>query len=61
MNPDLPCVLIADASGRAIPAVLEQVPAGVKMEPTIKELIMVRVTGPVAFLSRKLTDFQDRT
>ena len=52
VNPDLPFVLRADASGKAIGAVLEQVPAGVKMEPTIKELIRASVTVPVAVLSR---------
>ena len=31
VNPDLPFVLRADASGKAIGAVLEQLPAGVKM------------------------------
>ena len=61
VKPDLPFVLRADASGKAIGAVLEQVPAGVKMEATIKELIRAGTTVPVAFLSRKLTDPQDRT
>ena len=61
VNPDLPFVLRADASGKAIGAVLEQVPAGVKMEATIKELIRAGTTVPVAFLSRKLTDSQYRT
>ena len=31
------------------------------MEPTIKELIRAGVTVPVAFLSMKLTDSQDKT
>ena len=61
VRPYLPFVLRADSSGKAIGAVLEQVPAGVKMEPTIKKLIRAGVTVPVAFLSRKLTDSQERT
>ena len=61
VNPDLPFVLRADSSCKLIGAVLEQVPAGVKMEATIKELIRAGTTVPVAFLSRKLTDSQDRT
>ena len=36
VNPDLPFVMRADASGKAIGAVLEQVPAGVKMELRLK-------------------------
>ena len=55
LNPDLPFVLRADASGKVIWAVLEQVRAGVKMEPTIKELIRAGFTVQVAFLPRKFT------
>ena len=56
VNPDLPFVMRTDASGKAIGAVVEQVPAGVKMEPTIKEPIRAGVEVPVAFLSRKLKE-----
>ena len=61
VNPDLPCVPRADASGKAIGAVLEQIPAAFNIEATIKEQIRAGTTVPVAFLSRKLTDSQDRS
>ena len=59
VNPYWPFVLRTDASGFAIRAVLEQVPKVVGM-PTVADT-QSGGTVPVAFMSRKLTESQNRT
>ena len=54
-------VLRTDASGEAIGAVLEQVPAHLECGPLLKDVIQTGTTAPVTFLSRKLTESQERT
>ena len=61
VNPHRPFVLRTDASGKTIRAVLEKVPVRVECGPLLKDVIQAGTTAPVAFLSRKLTDSQDRT
>ena len=59
VNPDRPFVLRIDASGRAIGAVLEQLPEDAG-RPT-PEGVLKGQTIPVAFMSRKLAPSQART
>ena len=54
-----PFVMRVDASGRAIGASLEQVPNGMETR-TIDEMLKMK-TVPVGFMSRKLTESQERT
>jgi hypothetical protein len=58
VNPDRPYVLRVDASGKAVGAVLEQHPNAAG-RPT-PENSKPGMTVPVAFMSRKLTDSQQR-
>ena len=60
-KPGPPFVLQTDASGKAIGAFLEQVGVGVECGSLLKDVIQAGTNVPVAFLSRKLTDSQDRT
>ena len=52
-------LLPTDASGKAIGAVLEQVPVRVECGPLPKDVIQEGTTAPVAFLSSQLKDSQD--
>ena len=56
VNPDRPFVLRVDASGYAIGATLEQLVDEERM-PTVED-VRAKKTGPVAFMSRKLTEVQ---
>jgi hypothetical protein len=58
VNPDRPYVLRVDASGKGVGAVLKQHPSAVG-RPT-PENSKPGMTVPVAFMSRKLTDSQQR-
>ena len=58
VNPDKPFVLRVDASGYAIGATLEQLLDEERM-PTVED-VRARKTVPVAFMSRKLTEGQQK-
>ena len=57
---DQPSVLRVDASGKAVGAALEQVPNGVDAK-NIEDVLAHGKTVPIAFMSRKLTESQQRT
>jgi hypothetical protein len=58
VNPDRPYVLRVDASGKSVGAVLEQHPSAA-CRPTL-ENSKPGMTVPLALMSRKLTDSQQR-